>query len=181
MTNKMKVISFWGGPGSGKSTTAAGLFYEMKKAKCSVELVTEYAKDVVWERRHDLFDDQIYIFAKQQRRISRLKNHNIEWVVTDSPIPTGLIYVKPEHVSNIFSDLVIEVFNSYENYNYLLQRHFTYDPVGRNQKDEHEATRFDIKVKELLESRNIPVEVIYGGETAIDKIMKDVVLPRISC
>ena len=133
------------------------------------------------ERRHDLFDDQIYIFAKQQRRISRLKNHNIEWVITDSPIPTGLIYVKPEHTNKLFSDLVIEIFNSYENYNYLLQRHFTYDPIGRNQKDEQEASVFDIKVKDLLGSHNIPVEIITGGEIAIDKIMNEVVLPKISC
>lgn len=177
----IKVINLFGGPGAGKSTTAAGLFYEMKKSKLSVELVTEYAKDAVWERRYDLFDDQIYIFAKQQRRISRLKNHKIDWVITDSPIPLGLIYVKPEHVSTIFADLVFEVFNSYENYNYLLQRHFTYDPVGRNQKDELEAVRFDVKVKDLLGARNVPFEIIPGGETAIDKIMNEVVLPKISC
>lgn len=163
------------------STTAAGLFYEMKKAKLSVELVTEYAKDAVWERRYDLFDDQIYIFAKQQRRIARLKNHNIDWVITDSPIPLGLIYVKPENVSKTFADLVLEVFNSYENYNYLLQRHFTYDPVGRNQKDEFEAVRFDVKVKDLLGANNVPFEVIHGGQIAIDKILNEVVKPSISC
>ena len=72
----MQIVNLFGGPGSGKSTTAAGLFYEVKKLKLNVELVTEYAKDAVWEKRHNLLDDQIYIFAKQQRRISRLKRHN---------------------------------------------------------------------------------------------------------
>lgn len=176
----MKVINLFGGPGTGKSTTAAGLFYAMKKSKLSVELVTEYAKEAVWERRVDLFDDQIYIFAKQQRRIARLKNHNIDWVITDSPIPLGLIYVKPEYTSKNFTNLVLEVFNEYENYNYILQRHFTYDPVGRNQKDELEAVRFDIKVKELLDTYSLPFEITPGGEIAIDKIMNEVVKPKIS-
>ena len=84
----MKVINLFGGPGVGKSTAAAGLFYEMKKRQLSVELVTEYAKDMVWENRQNILDDQIYIFAKQQRRIARLRDHHIDWVITDSPIAT---------------------------------------------------------------------------------------------
>ena len=39
-----KVISFFGSPGTGKSTTSAGLFYEMKNRDISCELVNEYAK-----------------------------------------------------------------------------------------------------------------------------------------
>ena len=35
------VINFYGGPGSGKSTAAAGLFYKMKLGGYSVELTDE--------------------------------------------------------------------------------------------------------------------------------------------
>lgn len=55
----MKVINLFGGPGSGKSTLAAGLFERMKIQGLSVELVTEYAKDMVWERRGNILDDQL--------------------------------------------------------------------------------------------------------------------------
>ena len=92
----MKVINLFGGPGVGKSTAAAGLFYEMKKRQLSVELVTEYAKDMVWEKRWNILDDQLYILAKQHRRIARLAEHGIEYVITDSPISLGLVYLKPE-------------------------------------------------------------------------------------
>ena len=47
----MKVINLFGGPGCGKSTTAADLFARMKLRGLSVELVTEYAKDVVWDEK----------------------------------------------------------------------------------------------------------------------------------
>ena len=43
-----RVINLLGAPGAGKSTAAAGLFYRMKKEFLSVELVTEYAKDLIY-------------------------------------------------------------------------------------------------------------------------------------
>ena len=46
---KTVVINLFGGPGCGKSTIAAELFAILKKQGYEVELVTEYAKDKVWE------------------------------------------------------------------------------------------------------------------------------------
>ncbi len=172
----MKIINLWGGPGTGKSTTAAGLFYEMKKARLNVELVTEYAKDMVWEQRHNVLDDQIYIFAKQQRRIARLQGHGLDWVITDSPIALGLVYLRDGALSEHFHQLVMEVFNAYDNHNFLLQRNFEYNPVGRNQKDVDEARVYDEKVKRLLDAHQVSVRTILGGEKAVDTIMKDIVL-----
>jgi len=131
---QMKVLNIFGGPGTGKSTTAAGLFYHMKSVGIECELIQEYAKDLTWERRYNILEDQIYVFAKQQRRIARLVEHNLDWVITDSPIPLGLVYVKPNTLGDNFSNLVMEVFNRYENYNFLLSRNVQYNPVGRNQE-----------------------------------------------
>jgi ATP:corrinoid adenosyltransferase len=64
----MKVINIFAGPGAGKSTTAAGLFYHMKKLNMSVELVTEYAKSRVWEQHSSVMRDQVYLTAKQKTR-----------------------------------------------------------------------------------------------------------------
>jgi len=175
----MKVINLFSGPGTGKSTTAAGLFYEMKKQGFSVELVTEYAKDLVWEQRHNILEDQIYVFAKQQRRIARLREHNIEWAITDSPIALGLCYTKPGTLGQNFSDLVMEVFGQYENYNYLLTRNVAYNPVGRNQADEAEARIFDQKVENLLHSYQVPYTKIVGGEPAVASILQHIGYPGV--
>lgn len=171
----MKIISLLGGPGTGKSTTAAGLFYEMKKAKLNVELVTEYAKDIVWENRMNLLDDQIYIFAKQHRRISRLQGHGLDWVITDSPFMMGLVYLKDGALPDSFESLVIEMYSKYTNYNFLLQRNFEYNPIGRNQKDVKEAEVFDRKITALLQKWSIPYDTILGGESAVMTIMDQVV------
>jgi len=165
----MKVLNIFGGPGTGKSTNAAGLFYHMKSVGIECELIQEYAKDLTWERRYNILEDQIYVFAKQQRRIARLVEHNLDWVITDSPIPLGLVYMKPNTLGDNFSNLVMEVFNRYHNINFLLTRNFTYNPVGRNQ-DEHEAREFDTLVRNLLDIYDIPYSSIVGGEPAVDTI-----------
>lgn len=174
----MKVLNLFGGPGTGKSTTASGLFYEMKKMGLEVELVTEYAKDLVWEKRFNILDDQIYLFAKQQRRIARLADHNIEWVITDSPIPLGLCYLKEGVFTDSFPNLVMEVYQKFNNFNFLLSRNVKYNPVGRNQKTEEEAREFDHRVQSLLAKYNMSFDQIVGGEPAVSNILAKIGLTQ---
>ena len=68
---KTKIINFFGGPGIGKSTQAAGLFYLMKRDGLSVELTEEFPKVLSWEGNVSGLKDQLYITANQHRNISR--------------------------------------------------------------------------------------------------------------
>ena len=56
------VVNLFGGPGAGKSTLMAYLFYKLKILGVEVEMSPEFAKDLVWEERFNYFDEQIYIF-----------------------------------------------------------------------------------------------------------------------
>lgn len=150
----MKVINLFGGPGAGKSTTAAGLFFRMKNFGLNVELVTEYAKDLTWEDRQKLLgDDQLYVFAKQQRRLNRLKG-KVDYVVTDSPLLLGLAYCKttdPNHLPN----LIKEVFDQYDNYNFFINRgNKPYQPIGRNQTSQ-EAQLLDKHILSTLDQEGV--------------------------
>ena len=87
----MKVINFFGGPNSGKSTKAAGLFYKMNMAGYSVELVNEFAKECVWEDNVPMLKDQLYMLAHQHRKILRLEG-KVEYVITDSLILSYYYY-----------------------------------------------------------------------------------------
>ena len=172
----MKVINLWGGPGAGKSTTAAGLFFRMKIAHMNVELVHEYAKDLVWDKRFDILsNDQLYISAKQNRRLARLIEHDVEWAVTDSPLLLGLLYVNDGRNTTEngedFSNFITQKFSEYDNYNIFLNRVKPYVGIGRVQTED-EAKIIDQEVKQLLDSKGFLYYTVDGDESAPQKIME---------
>ena len=171
----MKVINLLAGPGAGKSTIAAGLFYLMKNAGMNVELVTEYAKDLTWEGRFDLMTDQLYILAKQNRRLQRLKGQ-VDFVVTDSPLLLSYHYVTPEFLPVHFKNLVIELWNSYDNRNILINRRKEYNSAGRSQT-EAQAIEIDKKIEQMLCDLNLKYKVVQGVKECPQELFK--ALPEI--
>jgi len=167
----MKVINLWAGPGAGKSTTASGLFYLLKTNDYNVELVTEYAKDMTWEGRHNILNDQIYVTAKQNRRLSRLLNHNMDLVITDSPLLLGVHYALPGYLSDTYEPLLMELWNQYENTNFLINRTKKYNPIGRNQNEDG-ARKIDQDLIEFLKTRNLSYETVDGDVNAPHKIFE---------
>lgn len=169
MDNKsLKVINLFAGPGTGKSTTAAGLFNMMKLNKHSVELVTEYAKQLVWERQHHtVFTNQILLLAKQDQK-QRVLVDQVEYCITDSPILMGLTYCPCDYY-NSFESLTKEVFHSYSNINIFLNRVKDYDPNGRNQTYE-EALLKDQEIKDLLKKNDIKYVSVDADHLAHVKI-----------
>lgn len=150
----MKVINLFGAPGSGKSTLRAGLFYEMKIAGYNVEEVTEYAKDMVWEERFNIFSDQIYILGKQNRRLLRLTD-KVDYILTDSPILMGIAYMVDTPYDATLKQLIAEVFKSYDNFNVFINRTHEYQQIGRNQ-NEVEADEKAEQIKELMREFDVP-------------------------
>lgn len=145
------VINLYGGPGTGKSTTAAAVFVAMKNLGWNCELVTEFAKDKVWERSTDVLDNQIYIMGKQYHRLWRLKDQ-VDYIVTDSPILLSLIYGKKE--SQAFAALVKDLYGRFNNLDIFLYRSKPYNPRGRLQTEE-EAKALDGKILEMLNKEDI--------------------------
>lgn len=154
----LKVINIFGGPGTGKSTTAAYIFHDMKCSGKNVELVTEYAKDMVWEGRSNVLTDQLYMAAKQNRKLERLVDQGLEMAITDSPLILGALYQSPGYYS-LFEPFLVEVYNSYQNFNIYLKRSTEYNPLGRNQTLD-EAVVIDEQNLQLLEKHNIKIDVV---------------------
>ena len=80
-----KIINIIAGSGCGKTTTAAGLFYEMKKLGLSVELVQEFVKTWAWQGKEIVREDQPTILDEQHNREMMLYN-KVDFIITDSPI-----------------------------------------------------------------------------------------------
>ena len=176
----MKVINLFGGPGSGKSTTAAGLFYFMKMAGLKVELATEYAKDLVYAGQlSTMLEQQEYIFAEQNWRIQRLLAH-VDWVIVDSPILLSAVYPQlnqEQHGTREwpalpeFIALVKAQFETYDNINIFLDRPKEYQQYGRERSHE-EAMQIDAKIEEALGSGPYPYKALATRAQVVDDILE---------
>lgn len=157
MTNTPIVINLFGGPGCGKSTTAAAVFSLLKLHSVETELITEFAKDLVWEERFHTFKNQHYLFGKQHHRLWRVGD-KVDVMVTDSPIFLSLVYRK-ELYSDVFRKVVLEEFNAYNNINFFLNRIKPYNEVGRNQTKK-EAKQIDREIIKDLDKHSIDYFII---------------------
>lgn len=155
------VVNLYGGPGTGKSTSAAAIFAALKMQGRNAELATEYAKDIVWEGRDYLLSDQLYIFAKQNRKLERLYG-KVEVVVSDSPLLLSYHYSRNEHILG----LVREMLTKAEQLHVFLIRKKAYRPEGRYQTED-EARELDGEIATLLDDLGVDyVRVVADGAVA---------------
>lgn len=168
----MLVVNLFGVPGAGKSTGAAYIFSQLKMRGVNAELVTEFAKDKVWEKNVEVFKNQAYIFGKQSYRISRCKD-KVDVIVTDSPLLLSAFYNNDPILGEEFNLVVEKVFNSYENLNYLLQRIKPYNPKGRHQTEEESDALAEPMVK-LLQKYNVYYKETKGCFDGYNFIIEDI-------
>lgn len=169
----MIVVNLFGVPSAGKSTGAAYIFSQIKMKGINAELVTEFAKDKVWENNEEVFKNQAYIFGKQSFKMSRCKN-KVDVVITDSPLPLSIFYNQDEVLGEDFNRTVMNVFNSYNNLNYLLLRTRPYNPVGRLQT-EAESDALKQPMINLLMNRNINYSEKNGDIDGYNQIVSEII------
>lgn len=181
----MKKIAIIGAPGSGKTTIASGLFYNLKILGKKVELVPELIKYKVYREtgfETDGFDIQNTLEQKElEETISKAKD--MEIVICEAPLCNGFFYsrfynkkeewpvLKKIAQKNIQSyDLVIFV----EHVPYLTE----YETFGRRE-DHSTSLKFQKfignKVKELKYTGPI-IKVNQG--TNIQKIVYSILDPK---
>lgn len=152
---KTTVINLYGGPGTGKSTTMAGVFYILKSHGVNCEMAPEYAKEKVWEKSLHILDNQLYVFAKQHHTLTRLLGQ-VDVVITDSPLLLSLYYGDQE--SKAFHDLVVEEYKKIERFDVFLTRKKAFQPIGRLQT-ETEAIAIDDRLRAILQEHGVQYEV----------------------
>jgi nicotinamide riboside kinase len=173
--NKPIIVNLFGGPGSGKSTTAAGLFHKLKLAGYNCELVTEFAKHITWKEDFNTLKNQIYVFAKQHDRMFHLKD-KVDVIITDSPIIMGLSYCNWDIVSKSLEQLVVDEFNRDDaiNLNIFVNRVKPYNPSGRSQSED-EAKLKDKEIKALLDKYNVDYSSINGDKRIVKQLKEKII------
>lgn len=161
MVYNIRRINLWGGPGSGKSSTAAELYAGMKRSNLTlpetkrknIELVREYAKEFAWENKSITGYDQLFISIEQLRREVFLLKNGVDLIITDCPAMLGYLYA--QWYDSFCQDQIYSIMSDYEekypSVNIVLDREDRpYDQNGRFQSLT-KAKEMDVRIKEFLE------------------------------
>lgn len=173
-SKKTIVVNFLAGSGTGKTTTATDVFQRLKKANIECELAMEYAKDLVWGNNPETLLNQIHVFGEQFLRIDRLIG-KVDVVITDSPLLLSIMF-KDHHlfkhslIENLFDKLVVEIFKTYNNLNFYIERSVPFNPKGRIEKNIEEAIEKDNEILQILYTNNIQFISIKNSEEDIENI-----------
>lgn len=171
MTRQTTYINLLGGPGLGKSTIAAEVFAGLKWQGVLCELVTEFAKGIVWDGHADILHDQLFVFTNQHRMMKRLDG-KVDFVITDSPLLLSLVY-NDDPISSATSQVYLDYIAQFKNLYYCIERRKQYSPVGRLQ-GYYEAIEIDQKVASLIKNLNVSARIIPGSPEGSQEIIKDV-------
>lgn len=158
-------VNLFGGPDAGKSTTAAAVFYLLKREHIISEFITEYAKDRVWHGDgHTLGQYQEYVHAKQEQRYARLEG-KVAVAVSDAPPLLGLVYGRHMEFQE-WNDYVYAAFTRHWNLNIYLTRPEgkPYQEAGRLQ-DEESAKKLDDIILSLLRT-HVDFYTVVADDTA---------------
>ena len=166
------IVNLYGAPGAGKSTGAAYIFYKLKSNGIDAELVTEYAKDKVWEEHDMVFKDQCYIFGHQHFRLTRLIG-KVRVIVTDSPLLLSAFY-GDKRITDQLAKIAFITFGQNASMSYFIERKKKYNPNGRFQTEE-ESNKISGEIKSFIESLGIGYTSIEGTEHGYDKIVNDII------
>ena len=170
---KTIVVNLFGEPSAGKSTAAMDITARLKRAGINAEYVSEFAKDKVYEQNPEVFKHQEYIFGKQSFKMGRVRD-KVQVIVVDSPLILSIIYNQNEYLGEAFDQVVMDIFNSYKNKNYLLVRKHDYEVSGRFQ-NESEANKVREQIVSELNKLNIPYKTATSSEEDCKKIVNEIV------
>lgn len=173
----MRVINLYGAPSAGKSTAMLGLTYKMKMMGLSVENTPEFFKEMIYEESaSDNFGGQLYVLGEQNRRLARLKS-KCDFAVTDCPLPL-IGYYTPEKYIEGFKDFMENLYNSYDNINYFIERDHIFEKERRVHNEE-ESIEISKKLLHYLDSLGVEYTLLSSKNAVVDTIIKDLLDKKI--
>lgn len=173
-----KLINLFGGPGIGKSSIAAGIFYKLKKKHISCNNPYEFPKTLAWDNNIPAIKDQLYVFANQHRGIAQSYG-KVDYIIIDSPILFSKIYhsyyttgYPAEFYGESFHNMILDLHNKYDNINILLERAEGVHNEEERFQDYEESIAIDDFCKKILTDNNIPYHTVKVGKNTVKEILK---------
>lgn len=175
----MKVINFFGAPSSGKTTLAAKLYSQMKIARLKVEITTEFAKDLIYDKSNAV-DDQIFVTSTQYHKLYTARQNGLDFVITDSPIMLGVVYsnlkTSQPYCKQAFADLMFSAFKEFNNINIFIKHEDVRDfkNYGRRH-DKDTSFKISQDIRKMLDDYKINyIEFDYNQHNKLFELIKNI-------
>jgi hypothetical protein len=173
-----KIINLFAGPGTGKTSIAAGVLYELKKRHISCDAPYEFPKVLAWDDNQSAIKDQLYVLANQHRGIVQSFG-KVEYIVMDSPILLSLIYKNyyngTEYPSSLYTELfdkmVLGIHSQYENLNIVLKRGMGVFNKTERYQDLGQSIELDYMIVTTLDKNEIPYIELEVDENTVNRIL----------
>ena len=173
-----KIINLFAGPGTGKTSIAAGVLYELKKRHISCDAPYEFPKVLAWDDNQSAIKDQLYVLANQHRGIVQSFG-KVEYIVMDSPILLSLIYKNyyngTEYPSSLYTELfdkmVLDIHSQYENLNIVLKRGMGVFNKTERYQDLGQSIELDYMIMDTLDKNKIPYIELEVDENTVNRIL----------
>lgn len=159
------LVNLWGGPGTGKSTTATGLFSLLKRQEVLCEYVSEYAKDLTWKGDLQRLRNSVLVSGEQIER-QRMLQDKVDVIITDSPVMLACLYSNNPYFKKAL-EYEYKSLCDFKTIEVFLERTKKYMESGRNQT-ETEALAIDKKAYSFLKSFDYTFEG--GTEETIENL-----------
>jgi hypothetical protein len=173
-----KIINLFAGPGTGKTSIAAGVLYELKKRHISCDAPYEFPKVLAWDDNQSAIKDQLYVLANQHRGIVQSFG-KVEYIVMDSPILLSLIYKNyyngTEYPSSLYTEffdkMVLGIHSQYENLNIVLKRGMGVFNKTERYQDLGQSIELDYMIVTTLDKNEIPYIELEVDENTVNRIL----------
>jgi len=145
------LFNLFGGPGAGKSTTAAYLYAMLKMRGWHVEMTGEAARPFIYDGCPHKLENQVMMLGLQHENIKRLERSGLDVVINECPYILGYIY-QAQHQS--YGPEFLEIARKLEKelpdpYNIFIVRSYPYVQEKRIQNEE-KAKDCDRQIRELV-------------------------------
>ncbi len=158
MGKEKLLINIFGCPKAGKTTLMAHLFVRLKLQDIYVEMATDFAKEVLFEKRFSILENQLYILAKQEKRISELYKF-ADVVITDCPVLHSLVYNADNYKT--LHPFILEIHRKYNSLNLFVRRTREIKYGSFKIKSPEEICKIETEIEDMLITNDIRHFLLY--------------------
>ncbi len=162
------ICNLFAGPCSSKSTVMSAVFSLAKSQHLSCEQIPGCEKEFIYEENFKKLKCQPLILGTCVHRIESLLD-KVDFIITDLPLPLNVIY--NSQYPDSFNQAVMDIFSTYNNLNFFLERGDDYCTKGRIHSKK-ESEEIDKKILKLLVKNNIMFFKIKGGFESANGILE---------